>query len=72
MEKAEALSDERKQCEILNKLFGDDFEVPEPPTGGSKTNRAIYGTGRSRGALRRCMTANTSVGAWRKQVTMPS
>ena len=54
LEKAEALSDERKQCEILNKLFGDDFEVPEPPTGGSKTNRAIYGTagvvGHSHGA----------------------
>ena len=54
LEKAEALSDERKQCEILNKLFGDDFEVPDPPTGGSKAKRAIYPTagvvGHSQGA----------------------
>ena len=28
---AEGLSDERKQCQILNELFGDDFKVPEPP-----------------------------------------
>ena len=39
---AEALSDERKQCQILNKLFGDDFEVPDPPKGGSKTDKAKY------------------------------
>ena len=39
---AEALSDERKQCEILNKLFGDDFQVPDSSTGGSKAKRAIY------------------------------
>ena len=54
LEKAEALSDEREQCEILNKLFGDDFKVPDPPTGGSKAKRAIYGTpgvvGHSQGA----------------------
>ncbi|MCY4439785.1 MAG: nucleotidyltransferase [Deltaproteobacteria bacterium] len=37
----EALSDERKQCEILNELFGDDFEVP-PPNGDSKTEKAKY------------------------------
>ena len=36
----EELSDERKQCEILNELFGDDFEVPDPPQGSSK--RAKY------------------------------
>ena len=36
----EALSDERKQCEILNELFGDDFEVPDPPNG--KTEKAKY------------------------------
>ena len=40
--KAEASSDEREQCEILNKLFGDDFEVPDPPTGSSKAGRAVY------------------------------
>ncbi len=38
----EALSDERKQCEILNELFGDDFEVPVPPKGDSKTENAKY------------------------------
>ena len=36
----EELSDERKQCEILNELFGDDFEVPNPPNG--KTEKAKY------------------------------
>ena len=40
--KAEASSDEREQCESLNKLFGDDFEVPDPPTGSSKAGRAVY------------------------------
>lgn len=39
---AERLSDERKQCQILNALFGDDFEVPEPPKGSSKTTKATY------------------------------
>ena len=39
---AEGLSDEREQCQILNKLFGDDFEVPDPPKGGSKTEKARY------------------------------
>ena len=39
---AEGLSDVRKQCQILNKLFGDDFEVPNPPKGGSKTRKATY------------------------------
>ena len=39
---AEALSDERKQCEILNKLFGADFKVPDPPTGNSEATRAVY------------------------------
>ena len=52
--KAEDLGDERKQCEILNKLFGDDFKVPDPPAGGSKATRAVYATpgvvGHSQGA----------------------
>ncbi len=39
---AEALSDEREQCKILNKLFGSDFKVPDPPTGSSKGNKAVY------------------------------
>ena len=39
---AERLSDEREQCQILNELFGDDFEVPEPPKGSSKTQKAKY------------------------------
>ena len=44
LEKAEGLSDEREQCEILNKLFGDDFKVPEPPNGSSKARKAVYTT----------------------------
>ena len=51
---AEALSDERKQCEILNELFGDDFEIPDPPPRGSKANRSVYASpgvvGHSQGA----------------------
>ena len=39
---ARGLSDEREQCQILNKLFGDDFEIPDPPKGGSKTEKAKY------------------------------
>ena len=39
---AEKLSDEREQCQILNKLFGDDFKVPDPPKGSSKTEKALY------------------------------
>ena len=54
LEKAEALSDEREQCEILNKLFGDDFKVPDPPKGSSRARRAVYATsglvGHSQGA----------------------
>lgn len=38
----EGLSDECEQCRILNGLFGDDFEVPEPPKGISKTAKATY------------------------------
>ena len=44
LEKAEGLSDERKQCEILNELFGDDFKVPDPPNGSSKARTAVYAT----------------------------
>ena len=44
LEKAEGLSDEREQCEILNKLFGHDFKVPDPPSGGSKARNAVYAT----------------------------
>ena len=38
----EGLSDERQQCEVLKELFGDDFEVPDPPKGNSKTEKAKY------------------------------
>ena len=38
----EALSDVREQCKILNELFGDDFEIPDPPSGSSKVNKAVY------------------------------
>ena len=44
LKKAEELSDERKQCEILNALFGSDFEVPDPPKGGARSQRAKYST----------------------------
>jgi hypothetical protein len=44
LDKAAEEDDERKQCEILNKLFGKDFEVPEPPKGGSKAKKATYAT----------------------------
>lgn len=44
LEKAEGLSDERQQCEILNKLFGDDFKVPDPPNRSSKARKAVYPT----------------------------
>ena len=37
---AEGLNDERKQCEILNQLFGDDFKVPDPSKGTKA--KAIY------------------------------
>ena len=51
---AAASSDEREQCKILNKMFGDDFEVPDPPTGSSKAGRAVYSSagivGHSQGA----------------------
>ena len=54
LEKTEALSDERKQCEILTKLFGDDFKVPDPPRGSSRGSKAVYATpglvGHSQGA----------------------
>ena len=54
LEKAEGLSDDREQCEILNKLFGDDFKVSDPPTGSSKARKAVYATpglvGHSQGA----------------------
>ena len=38
----EKLSDEREQCQILNQLFGGDFEVPDPPKGSSRTGKAQY------------------------------
>ena len=51
---AAGLSEEREQCKILNKLFGDDFEVPDPPTGSSKAKKAEYSSagivGTSQGA----------------------
>ena len=54
LSEAEGLDDEGKQCEIMNKLFGDDFVVPDPPSGSSKSNKAIYATsgavGTSQGA----------------------
>lgn len=52
---AEGLDDIRKQCKILNKLFGDDFEVPPAPAQeASNTHKAVYPTagvvGTSQGA----------------------
>ena len=40
--KAEVLSDERKQCEILNELFGDDFKVPDPAKARAEASKAVY------------------------------
>ena len=54
LDEAAEESDERKQCEILNGLFGDDFKVPEPPKGENKAKKAKYATagfvGTSQGA----------------------
>ena len=41
---AEELSDERKQCEILNNLFGDDFEVPDSSRENPQPKKAVYET----------------------------
>ena len=41
---AEKLSDERKQCEILNNLFGDDFEVPDSSRENPQPKKAVYET----------------------------
>lgn len=50
---AEALEDVRKQCQILNKLFGEDFVVPDPPAKKS-ARHAVHPTpglvGTSQGA----------------------
>ena len=51
---AESLDDEHNQCKIMNDLFGDDFVVPDPPSGSSKIKKATYLTagavGTSQGA----------------------
>ncbi len=44
LDKAVEETDERKQCQILNELFGDDFVVPHPPKEGSKAKRKTFGT----------------------------
>ncbi|MCY3768527.1 MAG: nucleotidyltransferase [Gammaproteobacteria bacterium] len=44
LDKAAGEADERTQCEILNKLFGDDFDVPDPPKRSSKVKKATYAT----------------------------
>ena len=36
------LSNETEQCVILNRIFGTDFEVPDPPNRGKKAATAIY------------------------------
>jgi len=50
----EGLDNEREQCVILNKLFGDDFKIPDPDDRSSKKSRAVYPTagavGTSQGA----------------------
>ena len=42
LDKAEAEASDRRQCVILNKLFGDDFAVPDLAEEGSKSERATY------------------------------
>lgn len=44
LERAVDEIDERKQCQILNELFGDDFVVPEPPRGGSSRKKETFGS----------------------------
>ena len=39
---AEKQTDERGQCQILKELFGADFKVPDPPRGGTKSEKAKY------------------------------
>tara|TARA_R110002049_G_scaffold20717_2_gene75866 strand:- start:3498 stop:4532 length:1035 start_codon:yes stop_codon:yes gene_type:complete len=36
------MDDEHKQCKILNKLFGDDFIVPDQPSKSESTSKAVY------------------------------
>lgn len=54
LDEVAGLDDERKQCQILNKLFGDDFEVPDPPSKSGTASKAVYPTagavGTSQGA----------------------
>lgn len=48
------MDDEREQCKVLNKLFGDDFKVPDPPSKSKSTSKAVYSSagavGTSQGA----------------------
>ena len=44
LDKVAEEANERDQCRILNKLFGDDFEVPDPPKGSSSKIGATYAT----------------------------
>ena len=44
LDKVAEEANERERCQILNKLFGDDFEVPDPPKGSSSKVRATYAT----------------------------
>jgi hypothetical protein len=37
------------QCEIFNKLFGSDFEIPETPKAGTVSNKAIFSSAGSAG-----------------------
>lgn len=41
LEKALNENDETKQCEILNGVFGDDFEVPTPPKNFSQNGSSL-------------------------------
>ena len=42
LDEVAGMDDERKQCAVLNKLFGDDFKVPDPPSKSESTVKAVY------------------------------
>lgn len=54
LEEAEGLDDVRKQCQIMNELFGDDFPVPDAPKTpdgkAAKTFSSAGAVGTSQGA----------------------
>ncbi|ABZ76356.1 conserved hypothetical protein [Shewanella halifaxensis HAW-EB4] len=54
LDEAIAETDNTKKCQILNKLFGDDFEIPDDTKGANNIRKAVYSSagavGTSQGA----------------------